>query len=1306
MPEPSHAVVLAWRIAAHEATSARHQFIEKEHILIGICGLEKVLTPGAVEEGLDPHLEQALRIEVDAVKEMLKQCELDATRLRRALRKALGKGSYRHAEEVIHRSEACKSYFNRAEELTAQAGADEVTCVHLLVAIVERPGECITRTLVDLGVDAEELQQKFLPEVRKLVEPKEPEAVGQEVGVEPKQPQRAPKEKSVTPFLDRYGRDMTKEAREKRIEPIIGRKDEILAVVRSLSRRTKNNPVLIGDAGVGKTAIVEGLAWRIVQGGVDESIRDKRIVQLNMGALVAGTSYRGQFEERLEGCIREAADRQDLILFIDEIHTVVGAGRASGSLDAANILKPALGRGDIRCIGATTIDEYRRYIERDPALERRFQPIMVNEPTVARTVEMLGKMKDRYEHHHTVTIADDAVEAAVELSAKYILDRRLPDKALDLIDEACSRARIIQVTVSPDIQAEERLEREVTWETVAQVVSEKTGIPIARLTEPEGDRLRRMANELKQRVIGQDEAVEALTSAIRRSRLMVRETNRPIGVFFFAGPTGVGKTHLAQCLADFLFGSEQAMIRIDMSEYQEKHALSRLIGAPPGYVGHEEEGQLTGPLRTRPFSVVLLDEVEKAHPDILNLFLQVFEGGRLTDARGRTVDATNAVFIMTSNTLLETESRMGFGRTRGAAEDPLRKALAKQGFRPEFVNRLDRVILFRHLSAQDVERIADIFVQGLRRRITAQHGIHIEVDPEAMKLLCQKGYDQENGARPLRRVIEAEIEEPLTDMILNGTVGRGDVLLIAAKDSNIEVGRKPTPLPWAPRNRGDNQQKEQPRPRPTLRADVQCMPSMNYSLVHCEVPLLSNLTLFHDGDQPRDVWFQIGLSEYAESEPLRVTVPAKGSLAVSPLPRFLSVDHKLRDLPEPVTAPLQIWSGGQQVPLTHPRQVRILPPQAWYCAGHEMASAAFVMPNCDAVQEVISKARSELRRQLKGVQGFADALESSDPRATEQTLKAIYYCLLDRHNIHYEYEPRTYDADWQKVRFHHEVLNEHQGTCIDLALLFAACIEIAHRDPLIILVKTGDNVWHAVIGCWRDGSTRADPIISDQSRLRQWVQSGTILVLDSKGFPRTKEFPDGMTFPECQEAGLKYVMDYSLCYAVDIAAARQAGITPMPFGKGVQFSRPASLAVWQARSEAQKLRSRTLCARHLLLGLLDVEDGLMRQGCARLGDGVADRLAESVRSSIPPVSPGGLIPRHLPETHDYQKVMACAKGKAEHGSGLITEAHLALALLETPTQVDTLLQSHGLTRQGGLDALCALLNQGPIPSSWHRSAIV
>jgi ATP-dependent Clp protease ATP-binding subunit ClpC len=782
---------IAWRFAAGAASNAECQFIEKEHLLIGICSLEKAFVPGVLKEPLSPDVESSLRIEADAVDDMLRKFELDSTELRRAVRNALEKGNYQRTEEVIHRSEDCKSYFLRAGELAESVGAEGIDCTKLLVAILERPGKLITDVIGYFGADAEALKQRIVADAGEFLQG-EGRMEEEKRGQQNEQPTgKEQKGSRPTPYLDRYGRDITKEAREGKIEPVVGRYDEILALVRTLSRKTKNNPVLIGDAGVGKTAIVEGLALRIVdvnRGDVVESIRDKQIVQLNMGALVGGTMYRGEFEQRLEGVIDEVRNNPDVILFIDEVHTIVGAGRGEGSLDAANILKPALGRGDIRCIAATTIDEYRRYIEKDSALERRFQPIIVNEPTVAQTKEILRNIKQRFEEHHKVTIADEAIEAAVELSAKYVPDRHFPDKAIDLIDEACSRARIKRVTMVPGMDISECGELEVTWDSAAEVVSEKTGIPIARLTGSERERLQRMVEELKAQVIGQDEAVEAVGRAIQRSRLMVRDTNRPIGVFFFAGPTGVGKTHLAKCLADFLFGSEKAMIRIDMSEYQEKHTVSRLVGAPPGYVGHEQEGHLTGPLRTRPFSLVLMDETEKAHPDVLNVFLQVFEDGRLTDGKGRTVDATNTIFIMTSNVRLETEHPIGYGRVRGIEEDVLRKALVKQGFRREFVNRLDKIILFRRLSVEDVEKIAKIFIAQLQERVK---GVHIRVESDALRLLCEKGYDEENGARPLRRIIETEIEGALSDMLLAPEPDRvlceGSIVRVSVMDGEIVV---------------------------------------------------------------------------------------------------------------------------------------------------------------------------------------------------------------------------------------------------------------------------------------------------------------------------------------------------------------------------------------------------------------------------------------------------------------------------------------------------------------------------------------
>jgi len=621
---------------------------------------------------------------------------------------------------------------------------------------------------------------------------------------------------------------------------VIGRENEMNRVIQILSRRTKNNPVLIGDPGVGKTAIVEGLAQRLVRGDVPELLRDKRVITLDMGALVAGTKYRGEFEERLKRVIDEIVGSGDVILFIDELHTVVGAGAAEGAIDAANILKPALARGELQCVGATTLTEYRKHIEKDAALERRFQPIMVGEPTVDETIAILEGLRDRYEAHHRVKIADEALRSAVTLSDRYITDRFLPDKAIDLIDEASSRVRLATHVAPPDLkQLEEELERlkvekeaaiqneefekaadlrdqeskvrdnieelrrewqnrryidgaEVTENDIAEVVASWTGIPVAKLEESEAQRLLRLEEVLHKRVVGQDEAVEAVARAVRRAHAGLKNPRRPVGSFLFLGPTGVGKTELARALAEALFGSEDAMIRLDMSEYMERHTVSRLIGAPPGYVGYEEAGQLTEKVRRRPYSVVLFDEIEKAHPEVFNILLQVLDDGRLTDGQGRTVDFRNTVLIMTSNvgaTQLQRDAVLGFvaDTSSQAQHERMRdKVLSelKRTFRPEFLNRVDEVIVFHSLEMEHMEKIIDLVLEGVKQRVEPS-GVKLEFTPEAKKLLVKEGYDPDYGARPLKRVVQRMVEDKLSDEIISGQVSNDKAVLVDAEDGKI-----------------------------------------------------------------------------------------------------------------------------------------------------------------------------------------------------------------------------------------------------------------------------------------------------------------------------------------------------------------------------------------------------------------------------------------------------------------------------------------------------------------------------------------
>ncbi len=638
----------------------------------------------------------------------------------------------------------------------------------------------------------------------------------------------AAREASNTPTLDQFGRDLSQDAREGKLDPVIGRADEIEQTIEILSRRTKNNPALIGDPGVGKTAIVEGIAQRIVNDEVPETLADRRVVQLDLAGMVAGSKYRGEFEERLKKVIDEITENEgSIILFVDELHTLVGAGAAEGAMDAGNMLKPALARGELHVIGATTLDEYRKDVEGDPALERRFQPVLVREPTVDETIEILHGLKDRYEAFHRVRISDEAILAAAELSDRYIRDRFLPDKAIDLIDQAGARVRLRTKTKDDETRSlEEDLRRlarerdqattaedydragslrdeldsrqgeleerrrgrqrapEVTAEDIAEIVSRATGIPVSQLTAEERERLLRLEQQLHERIVGQDEAVSAVAEAIRRSRAGLGDPNRPVGSFLFLGPTGVGKTELARALAEVLFGDESLMVRFDMSEFQERHTVSRLVGAPPGYVGYEEAGQLTEQVRRRPYSVLLFDEIEKAHPDVFNILLQILDDGRLTDAQGRTVDFKHAVVIMTSNLgadRIQQFARQG-GDFEGLKEDLMQ--VLRQSFRPEFINRIDEIIVFRALDDRQLAEITRLLLDKLARRLRAQH-IEVEFTDAAVELLAHEGFDPEFGARPLRRTIQRLVENELSRMVLSGTVNEGDRITVDAADGEL-----------------------------------------------------------------------------------------------------------------------------------------------------------------------------------------------------------------------------------------------------------------------------------------------------------------------------------------------------------------------------------------------------------------------------------------------------------------------------------------------------------------------------------------
>jgi ATP-dependent Clp protease ATP-binding subunit ClpC len=718
-----------------------------------------------------------------------------------------------------------------ARQISRAMGSSYIGPEHLLFALAINPESAAGRILRDARVTPEGLQDAAI-------------GGGGRVGQPP----------SDTPTMDEFGNDLTMMAREGRIDPVVGREQEIQQTVEVLSRRTKNNPVLIGDPGVGKTAIVEGLAQRVVDGNVPDPLRDKRVVQLDLAGLVAGTRYRGDFEERLKKVIDEIrAHSDDLIVFIDELHTVVGAGAAEGAMSAANMLKPALARGELHIIGATTVDEYRKNVEKDAALERRFQPILIPEPAVEDTLQILRGLRDRYEAHHQVRFSDGALVAAVELSDRYITDRFLPDKAIDLIDQAGARVRLRTNTPASDRReleqrreglrrekdeavAEEDYDRaarlrdniaelsrlmesavdgektvpEVTAADIAEVVSRATGIPVSQLTEEERDRLLRLEEHLHQRVIGQDEAVAAVSEAVRRSRAGLSDPNRPIGSFLFLGPTGVGKTELGRALAEALFGSEERMIRIDMSEFQEGHTVSRLVGAPPGYVGYEEAGQLTEAVRRTPYAVILLDEIEKAHADVFNILLQVLDDGRLTDGQGRTVDFKNTVVIMTSNLGSDVVSRRALGFNvaggggtpeDGSIRDRIMPRL-REAFRPEFLNRIDEIIIFRQLDRPQLRQITNLLLDETKRRLRAQ-SITVEFTSEAVDWLASRGFQPEFGARPLRRTIQREVDNRLSSLLLDGRLKPGQHVTVALEDDSLtlRVGARATPAEPIPAGR-------------------------------------------------------------------------------------------------------------------------------------------------------------------------------------------------------------------------------------------------------------------------------------------------------------------------------------------------------------------------------------------------------------------------------------------------------------------------------------------------------------------------
>ena len=743
----------------------------------------------------------------DVVRHVLEQIDADPQAIAAQLEEEAEKGDRTDVAPSL--APDAKAALLAAYEESRELGSSYVGPEHVLLALAR-----------DADTEAGELLERFGVSHTKL---RGSVIRGIEGGV--------PKETSQTPKLDEFGRDLTAEAREGKLDPVIGRADEIDQTIEILSRRTKNNPALLGEPGVGKTAIVEGIAQRIVNDEVPETLSDNRVVSLDLAGMIAGTKYRGEFEERLKTVIDEVSAAEGLILFIDEMHTVIGAGAAEGAMDASNMLKPYLARGELHVIGATTLDEYRGNIERDPALERRFQPVFVREPTVDETIEILHGLKDRYEAFHRVRISDEAIVAAAELSDRYIRDRFLPDKAIDLVDQAGARVRLRLKTKDDDTRSlEEDLRRlarerdqataaedydrageirdqlesrrgelddkrksrsrapEVTPEDIAEIVSRATGIPVSQLTTEERERLMRLEQELHDRIVGQEEAVTAVAEAVRRARAGLADPNRPDGSFLFLGPTGVGKTELARALAEALFGDESLMVRFDMSEFQERHTVSRLVGAPPGYVGYEEAGQLSEAVRRRPYAVLLFDEIEKAHGDVFNILLQILDDGRLTDAQGRTVDFKNTIVIMTSN--LGADRIQEYARTGGDFEqlkDELMDVL-RMSFRPEFINRIDEIIVFRALSSEQLADITRLLLDRLVRRMRAQR-IDVEFTEEAVRLLAEEGFDPEFGARPLRRTIQRRVENELSRLVLSGGVQPGDkiVVSVAGDDLHLDV---------------------------------------------------------------------------------------------------------------------------------------------------------------------------------------------------------------------------------------------------------------------------------------------------------------------------------------------------------------------------------------------------------------------------------------------------------------------------------------------------------------------------------------
>ena len=801
-------------LAQEEARRLGHNFVGTEQVLLGLIG-----------EG------------TGVAAKTLKSMGVNLKDARTEVEKIIGRGSGFVAVEIPFTPRA-KRVLELSWDEARQLGHNYIGTEHLLLGLIREGEGVAARVLENLGVDLNKIRSNVV----KILGESKPQTVSSGSGSS----SSSSTTKAKTPSLDEFGTDLTLAAAELRLDPVIGREKEIERVIQILARRTKNNPVLLGEPGVGKTAVVEGLALRIVNSEVPDILDGKKVIQLDMGLLIAGTKYRGEFEERLKKIMDEIRQAGNIILVIDEMHTLIGAGAAEGAIDAANILKPALSRGEIQVIGATTLDEYRKHIEKDTALERRFQSVLIEEPSIDDSIEIIRGLKPKYEEHHRLIISDEAIVAAVKLSSKYITDRFLPDKAIDVLDEASSKVRLKVSSLSPEgkeldkelraiikekeeairnqefekasqlrddeanmkerireVSEEWRNEHDankpvVTEENIAEVIGMMTGVPVTKLTESESDRLLKLEETLHERVIGQNDAIVAISKAIRRARVGLKSPNRPIGSFIFCGPTGVGKTELAKALSEAVFGSEDNMVRVDMSEFMEKHSTSKLIGSPPGYVGYDDGGSLTETIRKKPYSVILFDEIEKAHPDVFNIMLQILDDGRLTDSKGRHVNFKNTIIIMTSNvgaSMIANQSKLGFSTADDEKKDKYEKLKdtvneeMKKAFRPEFINRIDDIIVFAHLSKEEIREIVDLMMKDLFKRLD-ERGLKMEVTNEVKDFMATDGYNEAYGARPLRRLIQRKVEDTLAEEILTGKYQEGDTIVLDMKDGKMFFSKK------------------------------------------------------------------------------------------------------------------------------------------------------------------------------------------------------------------------------------------------------------------------------------------------------------------------------------------------------------------------------------------------------------------------------------------------------------------------------------------------------------------------------------